>query len=290
MSDALAPIPPSAVTRHADTDAHLIALWLHGRSPHTQRAYAADATRFLDFAGRPLGAVTLGDLQDFADALALELAPSSVARSMKAIKSLLGFGHRLGYLPFDVGKAYKLPKHRDHLADRILEEPATHRLLALEPDPRNRLILRLLYGAGVRVSELCALTWADVQPRDDAAQLNVYGKGEKLRHVLIPPALARDLLAVRGGAGADTPVFRSRKGGRLDPSAVYRIVRAAADRAGIDGNVSPHWLRHSHATHAIERGAPVHLVAATLGHANIATTGRYLHARPSDSSSRYLAV
>ncbi|MGI8826219.1 MAG: tyrosine-type recombinase/integrase [Chloroflexota bacterium] len=67
-------------------------------------------------------------------------------------------------------------------------------------------------------------------------------------------------------------------------------MRAAAERAGISDNVSPHWLRHAHATHALERHAPIHLVAETLGHANIATTGRYLHARPTDSSGHYLAI
>jgi integrase len=69
-----------------------------------------------------------------------------------------------------------------------------------------------------------------------------------------------------------------------------RAVDAAAKRAGLRAGVSPHWLRHAHATHALERGAPIHLVQATLGHASVVTTGRYLHARPSDSSARYLAV
>jgi integrase/recombinase XerD len=87
-----------------------------------------------------------------------------------------------------------------------------------------------------------------------------------------------------------TPVFVSRRGGLLDPSRVLRIVKAAAARAGIDAKASPHWLRHGHASHALDRGVPVHLVAATLGHASVATTGRYALARPSDSSSRYLAV
>jgi integrase/recombinase XerD len=69
-----------------------------------------------------------------------------------------------------------------------------------------------------------------------------------------------------------------------------RIVRKAAERAGIELPVSPHWFRHAHASHALDRGAPIHLVQATLGHASITTTGRYLHARPSDSSSRFLPL
>lgn len=77
-------------------------------------------------------------------------------------------------------------------------------------------------------------------------------------------------------------------GGHLDRTQVYRIVKAAASRAGIEGNVSPHWLRHAHASHSLDRGAPLHLVQATLGHSSVATTERYLHARPNDSSAMYL--
>jgi len=76
----------------------------------------------------------------------------------------------------------------------------------------------------------------------------------------------------------------------LQPTAVLRIVRRAAQRAGMNVAVSPHWLRHAHASHALDRGAPIHLVQATLGHASIITTGRYLHARPTDSSSRFLGL
>ena len=90
------------------------------------------------------------------------------------------------------------------------------------------------------------------------------------------------------------PVFTSRKKkGHLKEMQVNRIVKAAAKRVprleeAVADTVSPHWLHHAHASHAMDRGAPVHLVKETLGHANIATTGRYLHARPTDSSSLYL--
>ena len=100
----------------------------------------------------------------------------------------------------------------------------------------------------------------------------------------------QELQALRGDADAGRPVFESRQGGPLSAVQVLRIVRKAAQRAGLELAVSPHWLRHAHASHALDHGAPIHLVQATLGHASVATTGRYLHARPSDSSARYLAV
>ncbi len=102
---------------------------------------------------------------------------------------------------------------------------------------------------------------------------------------------AEALRAIRGDASPDDAVFRSsRGGGPLDARQVRRIVAAAARRAGVDANVSPHWLRHAHASHALDRGAAIHLVQATLGHSSVATTGRYLHARPTESSSKYLAI
>ncbi len=82
----------------------------------------------------------------------------------------------------------------------------------------------------------------------------------------------------------------STTGGGLSVRQVQYIVRQAARRADVDKNVSPHWMRHAHASHALDRGAAVHLVQATLGHSSVATTGRYLHARPTESSSKYLAV
>ncbi len=160
-----------------------------------------------------------------------------------------------------------------------------------EAKPRNRALLRVLYGAGLRVSELTGLRWRDVAERDDTAQITVYGKGGKTRHVLLSTGTWDALRAIRGEAGPDDAVFRSsRGGGALDARQARRIVAAAARRAGVDAQVSPHWLRHAHASHALDRGAAIHLVQATLGHSSVATTGRYLHARPTESSSKYLAI
>ena len=288
VAGALSPAA-GAIAPCSDQDGELVRLWLHGRPPTTRRAYTGDVGRFLAAVAKPLVAVTLGDVQAYADSLA-DLAPATQARQLSAVKSLLAFGHRIGVLPVNVGAALRLPKLRSRLAERILPEATVQRLLALEVDPRNRVLLRLAYAGGLRVSELVGLAWRDLQPREDAGQVTVFGKGGKTRTVLLSAATWTELTALRHDAGADDPVFRSRRGGHLDPRQVRRIVLGAAQRAGLEAKVSPHWLRHAHASHALDRGAPVHLVAATLGHASIATTGKYAHARPSDSSSRYLAV
>jgi integrase/recombinase XerD len=146
----------------------------------------------------------------------------------------------------------------------------------------------------LRVSELSGLSWRDLQPQSDSGQITVFGKGGRTRAIQVPPSVWTLLNGLRKKkAEPGDPVFPSRKaksGGRLRPLAVLRIVRKAAGRAGIVLPVSPHWFRHAHASHALDRGAPIHLVQATLGHASVSTTGRYLHARPNDSSSRFLPL
>jgi integrase/recombinase XerD len=273
------------------TDDQLIELWLHGRSRHTQRAYRAEASRFRRLVPKPLRAVTLGDLQAFVDALdELALAPVSRNRVMVAVKSLYAFGHRLGYLPFDVARAIRLAPVREGLSERILSEPEVLRMIALEANPRNRTLLTLLYASGVRVSEVASLRWRDVQSRAESGQVTVFGKGGKTRSILLPASVWTGVVALRGDRGEDDPVFLSRKRKPLGASQILRVVKRAAARAGIPSNVVVHTLRHCHASHSLERGAPIHLVQATLGHSSVATTGRYLHARPSESSSRFLPL
>lgn len=277
--------------RQAETDDQLLMLWLHGRSVHTQRAYRTDAGRMAKYLGKPLRQITLGDLQAFAGHLEQQpLKPRTRHRILSAIKSLFTFGHRLGYLPFDTAKPLHLPTLRDELSERILEEGQVQRMIALERNPRNHAILMLLYGSGVRVSELCGLRWRDCQARDEGGQITVLGKGGKTRSIRLPQSVWQLLTSDYGHRQPDEPLFRSRKSGALGTAQVTRIVRRAAERAGVPKQVSAHWLRHAHASHALDRQAPIHLVQQTLGHASVATTGRYLHARPNESSSAYLPL
>jgi site-specific recombinase XerD len=275
--------------RDGSHDADVVELWLSMKtSPHTRRAYAAEVTRFLALVNKPLARVTLADLQALTERLE-RLKPASQNRAISALKSLLSFAQQTGYLSLNVGAAVKLRPNRDGLAQRILEESEVARLIDAAPEGRNRILLKLLYVSGIRVSEVCGLKWCDVMPRQEGGQITVFGKGGKTRTVLLRPKAWKQLLSIRGEARAVDPVFRSRKGGgALDVSQVRRIVYAAARKAGLEQKVSPHWMRHAHASHALDRSAPIHLVQATLGHASVSTTGRYLHARPTDSSSFYL--
>lgn len=270
----------------------LLNIWLHGKSPRTQAYYRLYAQRFLKFVGKPLHLVTLAEVQGFATSLEEQgLAKSTQRTIMAAVRSLISFGNKSEILPKNVGALVELPEALDALNERLLSELEVQTMIVLETNSRNRAILRMLYLAGLRVSELCSLKWKHLQRRSESGQVTVIGKGSKTRSILLPKSLWGELMQLRGEATGDEPVFPSRKGnheGHLSRERVHQIVKAAAKRAGIQGNVSPHWLRHAHASHALDRGAKIHLVAATLGHSSVAVTGRYLHARPSESSSLYL--
>ncbi len=290
------PTGPALLPAQADDDAHMIRLWLaRSSSPNTRRNYEREAARFLAHVGKPLGAVRMGDLQEYV--ASRKGSSATVALTAAALKSLFAFAQEVGFLRFNIGAAVKVPPIKNTLAERIMAEADALLMIRQERALRNRVLLTVLYGGGLRISEVCGLRWRDLTPRDEAGQATVFGKGGKTRVVLLSAATWKVLTVLRGdasaklaGASADAPVFLSRKGGALDPSAVHRIVKAAAARAGLPVEVSAHWLRHAHASHALDRGAPIHLVQATLGHASVATTGRYLHARPSESSAKFLGV
>lgn len=270
----------------ASSDRDLVDLWLAThRSAETVRAYRHDIDTALDALQKPLQSVTLRDLLDYS--ATLHGAPASVARRLSAVKSLWAFAHRIGYVQMDVAAAVPVSTVRNGLAERILSREDVLHMLESEPDPRDRIMLRLAYLSGLRVSELSELRWLHVLPRDNGVQLSVLGKGGKTRQVLVP--MGAPLMELRGDAGPNDFVFRSRKtGGAICPMQIRRIVKDAAIRAGLPNKVSPHWLRHANASHALDNKCPVHVVQQSLGHASLATTTRYVHARPDDGSGMYL--
>ena len=129
--------------RQADTDEQAIKLWLHGKAAHSQRAYRLDVDRFHAAVGKALPAVTLADLQQFADTLA-GLAPSSQKRILASVKSLLAFCLKIGYCPFNVGAALTVRKAKNTLAERILPHEDVARIIEREDGPRNHALLRFL--------------------------------------------------------------------------------------------------------------------------------------------------
>ena len=274
--------------RRESNNEKLVRLFLHGRPETTQRAYSRVLDAFFSFVhDTPLDAVTLDDIQSYVDTLA-GMKQSSIALHVMAIKSLYSFAKDTGAIQFNIASVVKAPKFKDEIASRILSQEDVIRMIALTTNKRDHAMLRLMYMTGIRVSEVAGLTWKDVNKREEGAQVTVFGKGSKTRYVLISQSMLDELKALGEQAG---PLFKSRKGATaLEERAITRIVSEAAKRAGIDEAVSAHWLRHANASHALDNGATIAVVQSSLGHDSVATTSRYTHARPDDSTSRYIRI
>lgn len=263
-------------------------MWLHGRAANTASAYESDARRFLALCGKPLADVTLADLQIF-DAGMSDVAHATRARRLASVRSLLSFATRMGYLALNPAVALKLEKPSATTAEHVLSPAEVTRMIVGETDPRLRALLRLLYVLGLRASEACELRWRDLTgDSKKGGEARILGKGSKLRTVVVPADLWRELSALTPAIHPDAPVIRARDGGDLDRRTVHRAVKRAARRARVTDAASPHWLRHSHATHALEAGCKLHVLQASLGHSSVGTTSRYLHARAGDGSASFI--
>lgn len=277
-----------------ENDAQMIEMWLSDKSVNTRKSYRRDVDYWLKFLeGKPMQRVTLNDFQAYRRALeAQRWAESTVLRRLNAVRSLLTYGHRIGVLAVNVAKPEKLSKPKDQISQRILPESVVLRMLhGYRGSDRNQAILFMLYATGLRASELCGLSWGDCQQQDDGnARVTVHGKGNKTRVILVEAEVWGMVANLREGRSLDSPVFITSTGKRLSYYQVYRVVQSAAHQAGIEQDVSPHWLRHAHASHSLKRGAPLNLVQDSLGHASLDTTKVYLHADPDDSSGLYLGI
>ncbi len=273
-----------------DDDVKLINMWLYGKSSYTVRNYSQAINGLLTHVDKPIRSIGLFDAQEYLNTL--DCSAATLALATNAIKSLFTFATELGYTTVNIGKGLKPPKVRSELANRILSEDDVCRMIDLESNPRNHALLRLLYHSGLRVSEIVALKWENIHESKPGAVLDVWGKGEKQRYVPISQEMYAELLRLSGQVSRDRYVFQSRKGKAgtvpMETRQIERIICEAAKYAGISGNVSPHWLRHSNASHALDNGAPIHVVQQSLGHESLVTTTKYTHIKPGAGTGQYL--
>ncbi|HUF31848.1 MAG TPA: site-specific tyrosine recombinase [Acidimicrobiales bacterium] len=278
-------------------EAEELLAWLaaeKGRAENTLRAYRRDLRAYatwLHRQGRSLDDVTPEVVEAYVAHLRTEgRAPASVARALVAVRSLHRFLVDEGGATGDPAGGVEVPRVPRGLPKALTEEEvATLISSVLGHDPiarRDRAILEVLYGTGLRISELVGLSLADLDL--DGGVLRAMGKGSKER--LVPllglaeaamrewlsrsgrEALAPERWARRGDAEA---VFLNARGGRLSRQGAWGIVRRHGDRVGLADRLTPHVLRHSCATHLLDHGADIRVVQELLGHASISTTQVY---------------
>lgn len=281
----------------AAVDAYLDHLTVErGLAANTIGAYRRDLSRYASWcAARGLQSIrqiTGSDVADFSASLrtASEVGPalaaSSAARTVVSVRGLHRFAVRDGLVEIDVSAEVQPPATPKRLP-KALPYDVVERLLAGTGDRqtpiglRDRALLELLYGTGARISEAVGLAVDDVDLGH--AVVTVIGKGDRQRRIPLGAVAGQALdeylvrgrppLAVRGRGTA--MLFLNARGAPLSRQSAWAVLRQAADRAGIVVPVSPHTLRHSYATHLIERGADVRVVQELLGHASVTTTQIY---------------
>jgi integrase/recombinase XerD len=265
-----------------------------GLAANTLTAYDRDLRKFEAFAEKrslSLEAVTREHIVDFlGDLYRQGLDSHSVARHMASLRNFFRFGLAEGAITLDPMLNLESPKTRRRLPVYLRMEDVDR--LLNQPDPstpyglRDHAILEVLYSTGLRVSELVNLKVSDLEMRMGC--LRCIGKGDKERLVPVGrKALAAvrayieksrpQLLGRRDTVKASPWLFVNRFGNRLSRIAIWRLLTAYGRRAGIRARLSPHKLRHSFATHLLERGADLRSVQLMLGHADISTTQIYTH-------------
>jgi site-specific recombinase XerD len=263
----------------------LLYLKSRGRSDNTVVNYSVDLNQFAEYLKRQgitdVSAIDRDAIRIFlSNILGIGSAKTSAARKLSAVRGFIRWLNIRGIINTDPGEGLKGPKLPSSLP-RALSYEDTVKLLTEGPEKgrhymRDRLILELMYGSGLRVSEVIGLNWDKVEL--DERMLTIFGKGSKERRVPFGTGVQELLMEWKTYTKADEdgPVFQSEKNAeRLTVRTVHRLVLKAAQRVGLYG-VSPHTLRHCFATHMLERGAPLRVVQELLGHDSIATTQRYL--------------
>ena len=273
---------------NASTDTELIRLWISQKALSTQKTYITISRQFLTFAGKELEEVKLEDVLLWLESFQLrKSSQNTINNKLAAIKSLFSFGVKTGYLPANPTSMIKVPKPKDALNERILYGEEVKELINCASNLRDRLILKLIYILGLRISELVGLNWSDFKPTKNSVTVTVFGKGHKTRILLITHQLWSELKQLPRSEKTEA-VFLSRFSNRLDRHAIHRLIKKAVEASGINPHTSAHWLRHAHACHSLNNGAGIDLVMKSLGHSSLAVTSRYLHVQPSECTSKFI--
>jgi integrase/recombinase XerD len=279
-------VSTTAPIRDRELEAFL-ALLAARRSPRTVEAYRRDLARLSEFLGKPIAKATVEELERYTAQLRADgLAATTIARRTSASRTFFRHLQLLGVRDDNPAAELKLPRRARKLP-RTLSPGEAERLIAaangITPRAlRDRALVELLYGAGLRVSEAVGIEKGGIDLDDRLVR--VTGKGGKERIVPVgrPAVDALRRYLARGRPYLDRrhrpELFLNAKGGGLTRTGAFLILRRLAEVAGLEpGRVHPHLLRHSFATHLLEGGADLRSVQELLGHADLGTTELYTH-------------
>ena len=259
-----------------------------GLSPHTIAAYGSDLRQWDLWLGEQ-GLEAAGELNADHVRLALlgrtDLAGASLQRKLAALRALLSYLTEKKCIATNPARLVPTPRAAKPLPRVLTEEQTAAFLAAL--DGRERLLMELIYGCGLRVSEAVGLCWGQVDL--DTPCLRIHGKGGKDRVVPLVRHLVLALTPYRVAHehAPQNPVFPGPKGKALSVRSVQRLARKAWLTAGLPAKATPHTLRHCFATHLLGNGAYLRAIQELLGHSSLSTTQRYTHLEYKQLAAEY---
>ncbi|MCX7913849.1 MAG: tyrosine recombinase XerC [Thermodesulfovibrionales bacterium] len=261
-----------------------------GCSINTIRAYKRDLEEFISFSPSSLGDLEIANIRAYISDLIMKgKARSTVSRKLAAIRSFLAYLYEGGHCKLNPAKFVPLPKKPQSLPKFLSVDETFELIQSLEGIDfvkiRDRAILELLYATGLRVSELTGITMEDINLKEKL--IKVRGKGKKERIVPFGNKAAEALKSYivermlykkkKPDSEKQTALFLNIRGGRLTERQIRRIVVKYANISGIKGQIGPHTLRHSFATHLLTGGADLRVIQELLGHSSLSTTQKYTH-------------
>ncbi|MGQ9855564.1 MAG: site-specific tyrosine recombinase/integron integrase [Fervidobacterium sp.] len=252
-------------------------------SENTVKAYMKDIRRFLEYVGKPPRDIERADVEKFIKALSKGeitgsvVTETTVSRYISSLKGLFDYLELIGSIDENPMERVRHPRLRKKIPSFLTLEEVKNLLNAYDEERKlkYKAILSMLYFCGLRVSELCNLRVEDVSFYPAYVKV-VMGKGNKDRLVPISENIV-PLLEKYVERYKPRIYFFENKGRQVHPSTVFRIVKRAAQRAGITKQIHPHTLRHTFATHLVMNNVNVKIVQELLGHTNLSTTSIYLH-------------
>ena len=281
-------MPSEKVTR-ANTDAQMLLSWLTNKqSIHTQRQYTCTIQQFLAFTGKDLSQIMVEDIQDYLRSLKLRNQKASTIKvKLMIIKSLFSYCVKTGYLRVNPASMVDSPKVNDTISQKLLTVDDVKRLISQAKTTRDKLLIKIMFGLGLRVSEAVNLKWSNFRFDGDLVNLSIVGKGSKQRTILVIATLWEELQQLRQ-EGIDYLFTAYHRNSPLRRNTAHTLLKKIAQRAGYSEQLSCHWLRHSHATEAIKGGCDLSLLQQSLGHSSITTTQKYLCLRVGEGSGNYI--
>ena len=268
----------------------LIQVWLSEKSIATKQNYSITLKQFLALIPKSLAEMTIRDFQFWKERLKARYKTSTANNKLTAIKSLMSFTLRIGYIKVNpasviqsISESYEKEKQSKLATEKIIPNDEIKLMIQKAANQRNALMVKVGYFLSLRITELIYLHNDDFSKTPDGHyQVRVTGKCGKIRFNHLPTSLYSELCELNSKGF----IFRSNRNKQLSRTMAHYIIKDCAKRAGLSEEVSAHYLRHCHASHTLNNGASLKSVQKQLGHSSIAITSIYLH--DSDLSSNYI--